>query len=82
VLLDSVVDVAGVRSARAAIDEARRSAGRPGRPQVTVFVEVDPHSPAQVREAVEKFGEAGADTVVLQGTHEHPEPEPIIAALA
>jgi len=82
VLLDSVVDVAGVRSARAAIDEARQSAGRPGRPRVVVFVEVDPHSPAQVREAVEMFGEAGADTVVLQGTREHPDPEPIIAALA
>jgi alkanesulfonate monooxygenase SsuD/methylene tetrahydromethanopterin reductase-like flavin-dependent oxidoreductase (luciferase family) len=82
VLLDSVVDVAGVRSARAAIDEARQSVGRPGRPKVVVFVEVDPHSPAQVREAVEMFGEAGADTVVLQGTREHPDPEPIIAALA
>jgi alkanesulfonate monooxygenase SsuD/methylene tetrahydromethanopterin reductase-like flavin-dependent oxidoreductase (luciferase family) len=82
VLLDSVVDVAGVRSARAAIDEARQSAGRPGRPQVVVFVEVDPHSPAQVREAVEMFWEAGADTVVLQGTRQHPDPEPIVAALA
>jgi alkanesulfonate monooxygenase SsuD/methylene tetrahydromethanopterin reductase-like flavin-dependent oxidoreductase (luciferase family) len=82
VLLDSVVDVAGVRSARVAIDDARRSAGRPGRPKVVVFVEVDPRSPARVRETVAMLGEAGADTVVLQATAEHPAPEPLIAALA
>ncbi|WP_028936368.1 LLM class flavin-dependent oxidoreductase [Pseudonocardia spinosispora] len=82
VLLDAVVDVAGVRAARATVDEARRAAGRPGRSTVVVFVEVDPRSADQVRDSVEEFAAAGADTVILQGTEEHPEPEAIITALS
>jgi len=87
VLLDSVTGPDVVRRGRALVDEGRESAGREGRATVTVYSEVDPTQPAaalarQVPELVAALLEAGADTVVLQATDEHPDPMPLVEALA
>lgn len=86
VLLDSVTDPATVRRARELVDGARAQAGRAGRAVVTAYTQVDPAQAAgalaaQVAERVAVLGEAGADTVVLQGTGERPDPRPIVEAL-
>jgi alkanesulfonate monooxygenase SsuD/methylene tetrahydromethanopterin reductase-like flavin-dependent oxidoreductase (luciferase family) len=84
VLLDSVADADGVRRARELVDRTRGEGGRAGRPQVTVYTEVDPgHTDlaALLRQRVAMLGEAGADTVVLQATAESPDPRPLLDAL-
>lgn len=87
VLLDSVTDAATVAQARSLVDAARESSGRPGRALVTAYTEVDPSRsvPAlaeHVGDWVTELRQAGADTVVLQGTAEHPDPRPLVEALA
>ncbi len=87
VLLDSVADAAAVRQARSLVDEAREASGRSGPAVVKVYTEVDPTlSGAVLAELVgarvAELREAGADTVVLQGTAEDPDPRPLIEALA
>ena len=86
VLLDSVTDPETVRRARALVDEARAAAGRDGRAVVAAYTPVDPTQAAtslasEVMDRVSELGEAGADTVVLQGTGEHPDPRPLVDAL-
>ena len=86
VLLDSVADAVTVRHARALVDEAREASGRPGRALVTAYTQVDPGLPAatledQVAARVRELAGAGADTVVLQGTAERPDPRPLVEAL-
>ena len=86
VLLDSVTDPATVRRARELVDESRAESGREGRAVVTAYTQVDPSRAAgelatQVAERVAVLGEAGADTVVLQGTDERPDLRPIVEAL-
>lgn len=87
VLLDSVTGPDVVRHGRALVDEGRESAGRAGRATVTVYTEVDATQPSatlarQVPERVATLREAGADTVVLQATNDHPDPMPLVEALA
>ena len=87
VLLDSVTDAETVRRARSLVDEGHASSGRPGRAVVTAYTPLDPAQPVaslteQVAERVGALREAGADTVVVQGTGEHPDPRPLIEALA
>jgi len=87
VLLDSVTDAATVRRARLLVDEGRGASGRPGRAVVKAYTQVDPAQPAgplaeQVVERVATLEEAGADTVVFQGTGQHPDPRPLVEALA
>ncbi len=87
VLLDSVTGPDVVRRGRALVDEGRAAAGRAGRAVVTVYTEVDPTQPSatlarQVPERVAALHDAGADAVVLQATHEHPDPMPLVEALA
>ncbi|MBC9734848.1 LLM class flavin-dependent oxidoreductase [Nocardioides sp. zg-578] len=82
---DSGSDPASVRRARGLVDEGRSASGRPGRAVVTVYAEVDPTAadlPARVAARVGELREAGADTVVLQGTAEQPDPRPLLDALA
>jgi len=85
VLLDSLVDVDGVRRARALVDEARTAGGREGRSHVTVYTEVDPTATgdltALLTERNEELADAGADTVIFQATGEAPDPRPLIEAL-
>lgn len=84
VLLDSVTDPDAVRRDRALVDEGREASGRPGRAVVTAYTEVDPAAPRLtdlVRDRVASLREAGADTVVLHGTGERPDPRPLAEAL-
>jgi alkanesulfonate monooxygenase SsuD/methylene tetrahydromethanopterin reductase-like flavin-dependent oxidoreductase (luciferase family) len=73
VLLDAVTDPDVVRRARAAV----------GDKTIAVYT---PVQPGLAREAVQdwvaELAEAGADTVILQGTDDEPGPAPLIAALA
>ncbi|MDN4174625.1 LLM class flavin-dependent oxidoreductase [Nocardioides sp. SOB77] len=74
-----------VRRARAVVDEGRSASGRPGRAVVTVYTELDPAAPdlaARVADRVAEVRDAGADTVVLQGTDERPDPRPLLDGLA
>lgn len=78
-------DPATVRRARGLVDEGRSASGRPGRAVLTVYTELDPSAPDLVARVTERVGEirdAGADTVVLQGTDERPDPRPLVEALA
>lgn len=86
VLLDSVADAPRVRAARGLVDEGRAASARPGRAVVQVYTELDPAQPAppladQVAERVASLRQAGADTVVLQATAQHPDPRPLVEAL-
>lgn len=71
ILLDSVVDAAGVGRARGLVGDAH----------VAVYTEVGPHDLAGLPDRVSSLGAAGADTVIVQATDEHPDPRPIIDAL-
>lgn len=85
VLLDSVTDPETVRRARGIADDARAAAGRGGPALVTAYTELDPaadHLSERVAERVASLHEAGADTVVLQGTGERPDPRPLVTALS
>lgn len=96
VLLDAAVDSPeDVRRARGQVDEGRSRSRRDsregqqgqeaGRAQVVVYTELDPAAPdlaALVAERAATLAEAGADTVVLQATAEHPDPRPLIEAIA
>lgn len=58
----------------------------PGRAVVKAYTQVDPSQPPgvlpeQVAERVALLSEAGADTVILQGTGKHPDPRPLVEAL-
>ena len=84
VLLDAVADAAVVRRARTLVDAARQESGRAGRALVTVYTELDPALDGLAGRIADRVGElveAGADTVVLQGTGERPDPRPLIEAL-
>lgn len=85
VLLDSVTDAATVRRARDLLEEGRAASARSGRARVTAYTEVDPTASGLERRVGDWVGElraAGADTVVLQGTGERPDPRPLLDALA
>jgi alkanesulfonate monooxygenase SsuD/methylene tetrahydromethanopterin reductase-like flavin-dependent oxidoreductase (luciferase family) len=84
VLLDSIVDGPAVRRDRALVDQARVASGRQGRAQVTVYTEVDPGSAdlaTAVRRRITDLAEAGADTVVLHGTSDAPDPRALLEVL-
>ena len=84
VLLDAVAAADVVRRDRAILDEARASSGRDGRALVTVYTEVDPTASdlaAVVEGRAAELTDAGADTVVLQGTAEAPDPRALLDAV-
>jgi len=87
VLLDSIVDPAVVRRSRQLVDGARSGSGRAGEAQVTAYTQIDTQADpgslgSRADERVQALREAGADAVVLQATGEHPDPRPLIEALA
>jgi alkanesulfonate monooxygenase SsuD/methylene tetrahydromethanopterin reductase-like flavin-dependent oxidoreductase (luciferase family) len=86
VLLDSGLTPPQVRAACEQVAEGRAAAGRTGEPfRTVVYAEFDTKAgdlQGRVDEAVGALSEAGADTVVLQATGEHPDPEPLIEAAA
>ena len=66
------------------VRDAAAAAGRPV-PQITAFAEIEPNIPAlgdRARELIAEVAAAGASTVVLQCTSDHPDPGPLIAALS
>jgi alkanesulfonate monooxygenase SsuD/methylene tetrahydromethanopterin reductase-like flavin-dependent oxidoreductase (luciferase family) len=71
VLLDSVVDPAVVRRARELVGT-----------EAHVAVYTEAADACRVPDWVAELGEAGADTVILQGTEEAPGARPLIEALA
>lgn len=73
-VLDSVVDAARVREARALLDEGRDEPAR-----ITAYTEVEP---ADVAARVAGLRDAGADTVVVQGSGDRPDPRPLVDPLA
>lgn len=86
VLLDSVADVAMVRSARELMVSRREELDLSGEPVVSVYTEID--QPAESRHLVERvqtrvaaLADAGADRVVLHGSAMAPDPRPLIEAL-
>lgn len=88
VVLDTVTGTERERvsQARALVDEARAGSGRPGRGLVVAYSPLDPSAPApvlaeQVGERVALLRGAGADTVVVHGTAESPDPRPLVEAL-
>ncbi len=85
VLLDSPLATPEyVASEKARATEAARAAGRPA-PQVVTFAEIEQDAPAlgdRARALIAELGAAGATSVILQGTSEHPDPGPLIAALS
>ena len=79
-----IVDADAVRRDRATLDEARAASGREGPAQVTVYTEVEPGADDLgdvVRRRVADLADAGADTVVLQGTHEAPDPRALLESI-
>ena len=85
VILDSVGTAQEVRSACELLAEGRTAAARSGATHVTIFTELDPAGGSLKERMLERaamLSEAGADSVVFQGTGAAPDPAPFIAALA
>jgi alkanesulfonate monooxygenase SsuD/methylene tetrahydromethanopterin reductase-like flavin-dependent oxidoreductase (luciferase family) len=73
VLLDTVTDPDVVRRARELVGTAK----------VYAYAPIEPgRSRDEILARVGELQEAGADTVILQGTEDHPDHAPLIAALA
>jgi alkanesulfonate monooxygenase SsuD/methylene tetrahydromethanopterin reductase-like flavin-dependent oxidoreductase (luciferase family) len=73
-----------VRAAKRIIDEGREESGRPGRTRVIVYTELDTgldSLEARIADRIGPLAEAGADSVVLHGTAESPDPRPYLDAL-
>jgi alkanesulfonate monooxygenase SsuD/methylene tetrahydromethanopterin reductase-like flavin-dependent oxidoreductase (luciferase family) len=86
VILDVATTSADVRAACAEIDAGRAAAGRTDPYQVVVYVEPPAGLPADeladvVARSVRDLGEAGATSVVFQGTAEAPDPDPFLRAI-
>ncbi len=74
VLLDSVTDPDVVRRARELVGPASH---------VALYTPIEPTLAADaVQDWIAELEHAGADTVILQGTTEHPDHTPLIAHLA
>ena len=73
VLLDSVTDPEVVRRARGLVGYAKVYAYAPIEPGLAA---------AEIHDRVAELEAAGADTVIVQGTEDHPDHAPLIAALA
>jgi len=72
VLLDTVIDPDVVRRARELVGDAHVAAYTPIEPSAT---------PDAIRSWIAELAAVGADTVIVQGTDDHPEHGPLIAAL-
>ena len=86
VILDDVVTGDGVRAARSHVDEGRAAAGRADRYQVVVYIEPPADMPRNelagvLAGTIDDLGQAGATSVVFQGSGGAPDPIPLLAAL-
>ncbi|MDT0352721.1 LLM class flavin-dependent oxidoreductase [Pseudonocardia charpentierae] len=87
VILDAAATPDGVRAACAEVDAGRAVAGRADPYQVVVYIEppvglADDELADVVAKAVRDLGEAGATSVVFQGSAEAPDPGPLLRAIA
>jgi len=87
VILDAAATPDDLRAARIEIDAGRAVAGRTDPYQVVVYLEPPVGLPVDelaevVRRSVRDLGEAGATSVVFQGSAEAPEPGPLVRALS
>lgn len=74
----------GVGLASRLVAEGRAASGRGGNARIVAYTELDPTASAlaqQIANRVGELAEAGADSVMLHSTAEHPDPEALIAAL-
>jgi alkanesulfonate monooxygenase SsuD/methylene tetrahydromethanopterin reductase-like flavin-dependent oxidoreductase (luciferase family) len=86
VILDAVTTPDGLRAALAEVDAGRATAGRTDPPRVVVYIEPPVGLPADeladvVGRSVRDLGEAGATSVVFQGSDAAPDPAPLLRAL-
>ncbi|GAB2511497.1 LLM class flavin-dependent oxidoreductase [Microbacterium petrolearium] len=84
VLLDAANDAAAVRAARAVVEEGWAAAGRPGRPVVRAFAEIDPRGGALEQRIADRIGEladAGADAIAIQAPADAPDPRVLLESL-
>jgi alkanesulfonate monooxygenase SsuD/methylene tetrahydromethanopterin reductase-like flavin-dependent oxidoreductase (luciferase family) len=87
VILDAAATPDDVRAACVAVEAGRAVAGRTDPYQVVVYIEPPVSVEADeladvVAKAVRDLGEAGATSVVFQGSAEAPDPGPLIRAIA
>jgi alkanesulfonate monooxygenase SsuD/methylene tetrahydromethanopterin reductase-like flavin-dependent oxidoreductase (luciferase family) len=84
-ILTAGTDADGVRRARRLVDEGRAAAGRTDPHPLVVYLRGDAgpaRDAAGVAEAVQRWADAGADTVVLQPTADDPDPEGFVRFVA
>jgi alkanesulfonate monooxygenase SsuD/methylene tetrahydromethanopterin reductase-like flavin-dependent oxidoreductase (luciferase family) len=86
VILDRVSTPDDLRAARAEVDAGRAAAGRTNPYRVVVYVEPPVGLPAGeladvVGTSVRDLGDAGATSVVFQGSADAPDPAPLLRAL-
>ncbi|MFE6734902.1 LLM class flavin-dependent oxidoreductase [Microbacterium sp. NPDC057650] len=77
-------EAAVVRAAKEIVGEGAAHSGRVGRPRIIVYTELDPGLDAleaRIADRVGALAEAGADSVVLHGTADAPDPRPYLDAL-
>jgi alkanesulfonate monooxygenase SsuD/methylene tetrahydromethanopterin reductase-like flavin-dependent oxidoreductase (luciferase family) len=86
VILDAAATPDGLRAARAEVDAGRAAAGRTDPYQVVVYIEPPVGLAADeladvVGRSVRELGEAGATSVVFQGSAEAPDSAPLLRAI-
>jgi alkanesulfonate monooxygenase SsuD/methylene tetrahydromethanopterin reductase-like flavin-dependent oxidoreductase (luciferase family) len=86
VILDAVTTPDALRASLAEVDAGRAAAERTDPPRVVVYIEPPVGLPADeladvVGQSVRDLGEAGATSVVFQGSDEAPDPAPLLRAL-
>ena len=86
VILDAVTTPDALRAALAEVDAGRATAGRTDPSRVVVYIEPPVGLPADeladvVGRSVRDLGEAGATSVVFQGSDAAPDPAPLLRAL-
>ena len=86
-ILDAIATPDDLRAARAEVDAGRAAAGRTDPYRVVVYIEPPTGLPAaELIDVVERWtrdlGEAGATSVVFQGTAEAPDPGSLLRAMS
>jgi alkanesulfonate monooxygenase SsuD/methylene tetrahydromethanopterin reductase-like flavin-dependent oxidoreductase (luciferase family) len=86
VILDNAITPDGVRAAGAEVEAGRAAAGRTDRYQVAVYTEPPTGLPVDeladvLAATIRDLGQAGATSVVFQGSSDAPDPIPLLDAL-
>jgi len=84
VLLDASAGPDDIRQARELLDEGRAATGRGGRGRLIVYAQADPRGDdlrSHVADRIAAVHAAGADSVILQGPGDLPDPRPLLEVL-